>query len=76
MSALQARGEILKIIRELLVLSELHHVVEVLHVLDDRVQLENTVTVEMTGPYRYFDRSENNKDSQKDFLNVLNVNKR
>lgn len=41
LSALQTSGQVLKVIGELLVLSELHHVVEVLHVLDDRVQLEN-----------------------------------
>lgn len=33
LAALQARSQVLEVIRELLVLSELHHVVEVLHVL-------------------------------------------
>lgn len=42
LSTFQAGVEILKVVSELLVLSKLHHVVEVLHVLDDRIQLENT----------------------------------
>lgn len=42
LSTLQTGGQILKVISELLVLSKLHHVVEVLHMLDDCIQLENT----------------------------------
>lgn len=42
LSTLQTSSQILKIISELLVLSKLHHVIEVLHMLDDRIQLEKT----------------------------------
>lgn len=41
LSALQTSRQVLKVIRELLVLPELNHIVEVLHMLDDCVQLEN-----------------------------------
>lgn len=40
LTTFQPGVEILKVIGELLVLSKLHHVVEVLHVLDDSIQLE------------------------------------
>lgn len=40
LAALQSSLQILKIIRELLILSELHHVIEVLHMLDDCIQLD------------------------------------
>lgn len=39
--ALQPGGEVLKVIGKLLVFSKLHHIIEVLHVLDHRVELEN-----------------------------------
>lgn len=39
LAALQSSLQILKIIRELLILSELHHVIEVLHMLHHCVQL-------------------------------------
>lgn len=42
LSTFQTGIEILKVVSELLVLAELHHVVEVLHVLDDRIQLKTT----------------------------------
>lgn len=41
LSALQTSREVLKVVRELLVLPKLNHIVEVLHMLDDCVQLEN-----------------------------------
>lgn len=41
LSALQTSRQVLKVIRELLVLPELNHIVEVLHMLDNCVQLEN-----------------------------------
>lgn len=41
LSALQTSRQVLKVIREFLVLPELNHIVEVLHMLDDCVQLEN-----------------------------------
>lgn len=46
LSTLQTSSQILKVISELLVLSKLHHVIEVLHMLDDCIQLENTGTGE------------------------------
>lgn len=42
LSTFQTGIEILKVVSELLVLAELHHVVEVLHVLNDRIQLKTT----------------------------------
>lgn len=42
LSTLQTGSQIFKVVGELLVLTELHHVIEVLHVLDDCIQLENT----------------------------------
>lgn len=39
LTALQSRLQVLKIIRELLILAKLHHVIEVLHMLHHRVQL-------------------------------------
>lgn len=41
LSALQTSCQVLKVIRKLLVLPELNHIIEVLHMLDDCVQLEN-----------------------------------
>lgn len=42
LTALQTRLQVLKVIRELLILSKLHHVIEVLHVLHHGVQLEES----------------------------------
>lgn len=41
LSALQTSRQVLKVICELLVLPELNHIIEVLHMLDNCVQLEN-----------------------------------
>lgn len=40
LAALQTRLQILEIVRELLILSKFHHIIEVLHVLDHCVQLK------------------------------------
>lgn len=39
LTSLQTSGKILKVICELLILAKLHHIIEVLHVLDNGVQL-------------------------------------
>lgn len=39
LAALKARGQVLEVVRELLVLAKLNHVIEMFHVLDDGVQL-------------------------------------
>lgn len=40
LTSLQTSGKILKVIRELLILAKLHHIIEMLHVLDNSVQLQ------------------------------------
>lgn len=49
LSALQTGGQVLKVVGELLVLAKLHHVVEVLHVLDHRVELTKVKKERVTG---------------------------
>lgn len=41
LSSLQTSRQILKVISKLLVLPKLNHVIEVLHMLDDCIQLDN-----------------------------------
>lgn len=45
LATLQTRGKILKVICELLILAELNHVIEVLYMLDDGVQLQREKTL-------------------------------
>lgn len=57
LSSLQTSSQIFKVISKLLVLSKLHHIVEVLHMLDNCIQLENTevrVTERNTSKIKYF----------------------
>lgn len=68
LAALQAGGEVLEVVRELLVFPKLHHVVEVLHVLDHRVELQTRESGE--------EKLETLPGFQSEFLNVTQGNNR